>query len=67
MDRRIKVGDRILVTINGSVYPPGNVLQVYYRASSCSGCSYLDRVEVQHDDGRIKEWSADAVKIIDPQ
>ena len=67
MDRRIKVGDRILVTINGPVYPPGSVLQVYYRASSCSGCSYLDRVEVQHDDGQIKEWHADTVKLIDPQ
>tara|TARA_Y100000310_G_C20072413_1_gene530011 strand:+ start:261 stop:461 length:201 start_codon:yes stop_codon:yes gene_type:complete len=65
MGRCIKVGDRILVTINGAVYPAGSVLQVHYRASSCSGCSYLDRVEVQHDDGQIKEWFADAVKIID--
>tara|TARA_Y100000310_G_C20619916_1_gene782697 strand:+ start:410 stop:610 length:201 start_codon:yes stop_codon:yes gene_type:complete len=66
MGRCIKAGDRVLVKINGKVYPAGSILHVYWRASSCSGCSYVDRVKIQHDNGQIKEWFANAVELIDP-
>jgi hypothetical protein len=58
----MKVGDMVRVNSNLLI---GRVTRVFWRGAAGSGISYIDKVEIQHENGMVSEHDPSSLEVID--